>query len=151
MSKYQRSLYNVQRLKGKAFWEENEIPYLDLFKDLKQNWRKIREEGLSALNTKGYFQDESENLRDTGEWKQFELFARGQKNTRNCAKSPITCSLIERNPEAKLCKRGQTKFSVMHPGTHVWPHCGPTNCRLRVHLGLKVPPKTFLRVADEIR
>uniref|UniRef100_A0A3B4Z1W2 Aspartyl/asparaginy/proline hydroxylase domain-containing protein n=1 Tax=Stegastes partitus TaxID=144197 RepID=A0A3B4Z1W2_9TELE len=29
--------------------------------------------------------------------------------------------------------------TVMHPGTHVWPHTGPTNCRLRMHLGLVVP------------
>uniref|UniRef100_A0A663E9X4 Aspartyl/asparaginy/proline hydroxylase domain-containing protein n=1 Tax=Aquila chrysaetos chrysaetos TaxID=223781 RepID=A0A663E9X4_AQUCH len=27
----------------------------------------------------------------------------------------------------------------MHPGTHVWPHTGPTNCRLRMHLGLVIP------------
>uniref|UniRef100_A0A3B4A4F8 Aspartyl/asparaginy/proline hydroxylase domain-containing protein n=1 Tax=Periophthalmus magnuspinnatus TaxID=409849 RepID=A0A3B4A4F8_9GOBI len=33
----------------------------------------------------------------------------------------------------------QIKFSVMHPGTHVWPHTGPTNCRLRLHLGLVIP------------
>lgn len=124
---------------------------MNLFRYLKQYWKKIRDEGLSALDEKGYFLDETENLRDTGEWKQFELFSRGQKNTKNCAKSQITCGIIEKIAEAKSCKRGQTKFSVMHPGTHVWPHCGPTNCRLRVHLGLKVPPKTYLRVANEIR
>ena len=41
----------------------------------------------------------------------------------------------------------QIKFSVMHPGTHVWPHCGPTNCRLRAHLGLIVPSEPRIRVA----
>ncbi|KAJ8934850.1 hypothetical protein NQ314_013121 [Rhamnusium bicolor] len=151
LSKYQRSLYNVPRLTGKPWWQLEDLPYLDLYRLLKQNWHKIKEEGLAALNEKGYFQDESENLRDSGEWKQFELFARGQKNARNCKKCPFTCSIIEKIPEARGCKRGQTKFSVMHPGTHVWPHCGPTNCRLRTHLGLKVPPKTFIRVAEEIR
>jgi len=33
------------------------------------------------------------------------------------------------------------KFSVMYPGTHVHAHTGPTNCRLRAHLGLQVPPE----------
>ena len=28
----------------------------------------------------------------------------------------------------------------MKEGTVVWPHTGPTNCRLRMHLGLVVPP-----------
>ena len=45
----------------------------------------------------------------------------------------------------------QIKFSVMYPGTHVWPHTGPTNCRLRAHLGLVVPKNVFIRAGDEIR
>ena len=40
----------------------------------------------------------------------------------------------------------QAKFSVMDAGTHVWSHTGPTNTRLRIHLGLKVPSKS--EVAD---
>ena len=40
----------------------------------------------------------------------------------------------------------------MSPGTKVWPHVGPTNCRLRMHLGLIVPEpreKIFLTVKGE--
>lgn len=151
LSVYQRSLYNVDRLTGRPFWELVDLPYQDLFRNLKQYWKNIRNEGLSVLNEKGFFQDESENLKDKGDWKQFELYARGQKNVKNCMKTPFTCSIIDKIPEAKGCKRGQTKFSVIHPGTHVWPHCGPTNCRLRIHFGLKIPTNTFLRVAEETR
>nr|XP_022915654.1 aspartyl/asparaginyl beta-hydroxylase isoform X1 [Onthophagus taurus] len=151
LSKYQRSLYNVNRLTGKPFWEPEQTPYDKLYELLRQNWKEIRNEGLSMLDKKGYFKDESENLKDVGDWKQFELYARGVKNKENCLKCPITCQIIEASPETRTCRRGQVKFSVMHPGTHVWPHCGPTNCRLRVHLGLKVPPKTYIRVAEEIR
>ena len=54
---------------------------------------------------------------------------------------------------AKSCTRGQVKFSVMYPGTHVHPHTGPTNCRLRAHLGLSVDKgdeaRMRLRVADK--
>ncbi|XP_044257540.1 aspartyl/asparaginyl beta-hydroxylase isoform X2 [Tribolium madens] len=151
LSKYQRSLYNVARLKGQPWWKKEETPYLNLFQALETNWKQIRAEGISVLNKDGHFQAESENLKDTGDWKQFELFARGHKNINNCKKCPLTCKIIESVPDAKGCKRGQTKFSVMHPGTHVWPHCGPTNCRLRVHLGLQVPANTFIRVAEKTR
>jgi aspartate beta-hydroxylase len=151
LSKYQRSLYNVDRLKGQPWWKKEETPYGNLYSVLEANWQKIRDEGISVMNKNDLFQSESENLKDTGDWKQFELFARGQKNVENCKKCPITCKIIDSIPDARGCKRGQTKFSVMHPTTHVWPHCGPTNCRLRVHLGLKVPPRTYIRVADEIR
>ena len=43
----------------------------------------------------------------------------------------------------------QIKFSVMHPGVHVWPHNGPTNCRIRAHLGLVVPDGPRIRVTDK--
>lgn len=151
LSKYQRSLYNIRRLKGQPWWEKTETPYKTLYTVLEKNWQQIRDEGLAALNKKNTFQNESENLKDTGDWKQLELFARGQKNVDNCRKCPITCKIIESIPEARTCRRGQSKFSVMHPGTHVWPHCGPTNCRLRAHLGLKVPEFTYIRVAKETR
>ncbi|XP_050314823.1 aspartyl/asparaginyl beta-hydroxylase isoform X2 [Anthonomus grandis grandis] len=152
LSKYQRSLYNVRRLKGKPWWQPEDLPsYQGFFTSLKDNWKKIRYEGLSALNEQGFYEDEAENLKDKGTWKQLELFSRGHKSKKNCRKTPITCGLVQKFSDASSCRRGQTKFSVIHPGTHVWPHCGPTNCRLRVHLGLKVSPGTFIRVGDETR
>lgn len=33
---------------------------------------------MKALKMKGLYQDESESLRDSGDWKQFELYARGE-------------------------------------------------------------------------
>lgn len=118
--------------------------------DITKYWQLIRDEGLKLLNEDGMFENETENLRDVGDWKQFELFSRGMK-TKNCKKAPFTCQLMEKFIPASTCKRGQVKFSVLHPETHVHSHCGPTNCRIRCHLGLKVPPKTFIRVANETR
>lgn len=118
---------------------------------LEANWKIIRDEGVALLNEQKYFTEEKEDLRDTGKWAQFELFVRGFKLLNNCNKCPETCKIIESFPDARDCKRGQVKFSVMHPGTHVWPHCGPTNSRLRAHLGLMIPSGTYIRVAEEIR
>lgn len=151
LSEYQRSLYNVQRLVSRPFWKKSETGEENNFAVLEQNWERIRDEGLSVLNQEGFFTDETENLRDKGDWKQFDLYARGRKVPKNCAKTPFTCKIIDTFPAARSCSRGQVKFSVMHPGTHIWPHCGPTNCRVRAHLGLKVPEKTFIRVATETR
>lgn len=150
-SEYQRSLYNVDRLQSQPFWHKADTGVAAQLDALATNWRRIRDEGLAVLGEDGYFFDESENLRDKGFWKQFDLFSRGQRVAGHCDKTPFTCKLIETFPAARHCTRGQVKFSVMHPGTHVWPHCGPTNCRLRAHLGLHVPSGTFLRVADERR
>ncbi|GAB0090328.1 aspartyl/asparaginyl beta-hydroxylase [Sergentomyia squamirostris] len=151
LSEYQRSLYNVDSLKSKPFWSIDDTRNRRLFETLERNWRLIRDEGMKLLSEDGFFVDESESLRETGDWKQFDLFVQGQRISRNCRKAQLTCNLMESFLDARFCTRGQIKFSVMHPGTHVWPHCGPTNCRIRAHLGLKVPPGASIRVADQTR
>uniref|UniRef100_A0A182K298 Aspartyl/asparaginy/proline hydroxylase domain-containing protein n=1 Tax=Anopheles christyi TaxID=43041 RepID=A0A182K298_9DIPT len=152
LSVYQRSLYNVDGLKARPFWAEEQTTYATELELIRAKWKDIRDEGLKLLTSAGVFVNESENLRDRGDWKQLELFSRGTRVERNCARAPFTCRLVEQYfPAARTCKRGQVKFSVMHPGTHVWPHCGPTNCRIRAHLGLRVPPGTYIRVAEETR
>uniref|UniRef100_A0A674AP35 Aspartate beta-hydroxylase n=1 Tax=Salmo trutta TaxID=8032 RepID=A0A674AP35_SALTR len=135
-SVWQRSLYNVDGLKAQPWWTPKDTGYMDLVKTLERNWRIIRDEAQSVMDkTTGLFVPEEENLREKGEWGQFTLWQQGE----SCRSVPKTCGLLERYPEATGCKRGQIKFSVMQPGTHVWPHTGPTNCRLRMHLGLVIP------------
>ncbi|GIY72805.1 hypothetical protein CEXT_567122 [Caerostris extrusa] len=152
LSEYQRSLYNVNGLTGKPWWDPMNTVYAPYFKILEKKWMAIRDEALSLTNEKhSGFLPETEGLQDTGDWKQFELFARGRKIEKNCVKAPITCSLLSQFPDAVNCKRGQVKFSIMQPSTHVWAHTGPTNCRLRSHLGLVIPEGTSIRVAKELR
>ena len=35
----------------------------------------------------------------------------------------------------------RVSFSVLGPGGHLYPHCGPTSARLKLHLGLEVPSR----------
>ncbi|XP_052862359.1 aspartyl/asparaginyl beta-hydroxylase isoform X2 [Anopheles cruzii] len=152
LSLYQRSLYNVDGLRSRPFWTEEQTTFATELERIRSQWALIRDEGMKLLTGAGVFVNETENLRDRGDWRQLELFARGARVERNCALAPLTCRLVEQHfPAARTCKRGQVKFSVMHPGTHVWPHCGPTNCRIRAHLGLNVPAGTYIRVAKQTR
>ena len=149
---WQRSPYNEPNLRGQPWWTPKETGYDKTIKRLVNEWEVIRNEGLAVLNrTSGGFQIEDENLREKGDWYQFTLYSQGRKDKRNCQRTPKTCDLIDTFPEAASCKRGQVKFSVMHPGTHVWPHTGPTNCRLRMHIGLVIPEGVSIRVTNEIR
>ncbi|KAH8347990.1 hypothetical protein KR084_002917 [Drosophila pseudotakahashii] len=152
-SVYQRSLYNEPRLKAQPFWQPKETGYERQLENLKLNWHAIRDEGLALLGKSGFFEDEAEQLRDRGVWQQYVLYTQGRRERNNCLRAPITCSLLEKFPESSGCRRGQVKFSVMQASTHVWPHCGPTNCRLRAHLTLVAPEpeKTSLRVAEQER
>ncbi|XP_067888002.1 aspartyl/asparaginyl beta-hydroxylase-like isoform X2 [Heterodontus francisci] len=139
-SVWQRSLYNVNGLKAQPWWTTKETGYTELVKTLERNWKLIRDEGLAVMDKeKGFFLPEDENLREKGDWSQFTLWQQGRRTENSCKQVPKTCALFEKFPESTGCKRGQIKYSVMHPGTHVWPHTGPTNCRLRMHLGLVIP------------
>ncbi|XP_034523998.1 aspartyl/asparaginyl beta-hydroxylase isoform X3 [Ailuropoda melanoleuca] len=152
-SVWQRSLYNVQGLKAQPWWTPKETGYTELVKSLERNWKLIRDEGLAVLDkTKGLFLPEDENLREKGDWSQFTLWQQGRKNENACKGAPKTCSLLDKFPETTGCRRGQIKYSIMHPGTHVWPHTGPTNCRLRMHLGLVIPKEGCkIRCANETK
>ncbi|KAM9690383.1 aspartyl/asparaginyl beta-hydroxylase [Dama dama] len=152
-SVWQRSLYNVQGLKAQPWWTAKETGYTELVRSLERNWKLIRNEGLAAMDkTQGLFLPEDENLREKGDWSQFTLWQQGRKNENACKGAPKTCSLLDKFPETTGCRRGQIKYSIMHPGTHVWPHTGPTNCRLRMHLGLVIPKEGCkIRCANETR
>ncbi|OCT76852.1 hypothetical protein XELAEV_18032055mg [Xenopus laevis] len=152
-SVWQRSLYNVNGLKAQPWWTARETGFTDLVRTLEANWKVVRDEGLAVMDeVKGLFVPEDENLREKGDWSQYTLWQQGRKNEKSCAAAPKTCALLERFPESTGCRRGQIKYSVMHPGTHVWPHTGPTNCRLRMHLGLVIPKEGCrIRCANDTR
>ncbi|XP_037085102.1 aspartate beta-hydroxylase domain-containing protein 2-like [Pollicipes pollicipes] len=42
-------------------------------------------------------------------------------------------------------------FSLLEPGTRIEPHRGPTNARVRCHLGLEVPDGCHLMVDGQAR
>ena len=64
---------------------------------------------------------------------------------------PHTASTIASRPEFNTVFLGTSFFSRLLPGTHIEPHCGPSNLRLRCHLGLVVPEGARIRVGTEVR
>ena len=55
------------------------------------------------------------------------------------AKAEAPERLAELRRDATSCPLGSAYFSLLRPGTRLAAHCGPTNGRLRAHLGLVVP------------
>ncbi|XP_022822289.1 aspartyl/asparaginyl beta-hydroxylase isoform X2 [Spodoptera litura] len=148
LSPSQRSLYNVDRLKSRPWWNIEQTPYTKLARALERSWKEILKEGEAA---KALYEKEKEGLKERGEWSQLDLFVRGQEIPNRCKRAPVTCSIVRSEVAASGCRRGQVKFSAMEAGTHVRPHVGPTNCRLRMHLGLSNTKDTYIRVDKETR
>lgn len=108
---------------------------------LEQNYEAIRLEieGLAATE----FQEGREGA--------FVFYENGRKNDDNCARCPLIARLIESH-NAVRTQAGLLYVSKLSPGTHLKAHRGPTNVRLRCHLGIRIPDgDSGLKVAGETR
>ena len=64
---------------------------------------------------------------------------------------PQTAAVVAAQPGFNMMLCGAHFFSRLRPGTHIGAHCGPSNLRLRCHLGLVVPEGCRIRVGREVR
>jgi len=96
------------------------------------------------------FHDEAEKVERRGRWTVRFLYERGRKDERTAELCPETTAIIERH-RTVLGLGGLAYFSVLAPSTAVAPHRGPTNMRVRCHLGLEVPRDCGVRVNGEER
>src|SRR5262249_19221354 len=72
-------------------------------------------------------------------------------NERNAVEAPITANLLRDISDISTHPRGLAYFSVLQPRVHIGAHCGPTNARIRAHLGIRVPDGAVMRVGTETR
>jgi aspartate beta-hydroxylase len=110
---------------------------------------EIRDEVLGLDPTR--FQPESERIQRAGDWDVVFLYERGRPHDEVLAQCPVTARAIE-SPEVMRAPGGLIYVSRMRAGTHIRPHRGPTNLRVRCHLGIQVPDgDCAIRVGEEAR
>ena len=95
--------------------------------------------------------DDTEGLTTQGRWTELNLYFHGKKFEKNCNLLPITTSILESLPEVVSHVKGATKISILQPGTTIRTHHGPTNTRIRLHLGLKVSNAATITVGNITR
>ena len=116
---------------------------------LESNYQAIREE-IMALDV-ARFHRESERIKRTGDWDVAFLYERGRRHDEVCALCPVTTRGIEMNPTMRTAA-GLIYVSRMRGSTHIQPHRGPTNLRVRCHLALEVPEgDCAIRVGEQTR
>lgn len=97
------------------------------------------------------FHAESEKIRRTGSWEVCMLYERGKKNIENCAVCPTITRIVEEHDTVRTLA-GLIYISRMASQTHIAAHRGPTNMRVRCHLGIKIPSgDCAIRVGPESR
>ena len=95
------------------------------------------------------YNERDRTLANAGSWTSHRLYVEGVRNEAAWDLAPVTTAAIARIPGADSA--GLVSCAAVTGGTHIKPHCGPNNARLRCHLGLKVPPGCAIRVGRETR
>ncbi len=131
--------------------DRNHFPHLEVFED---NWEAIRAEAAEILKHRDAVPLFHEISRDqkrisTGSnWRTFILYGFGQPAAKNVKQAPETARLLSQVPGLQ-----SAWFSILAPGYHIPPHCGPSKSFVTCHLGLIVPKdhdNCTLRVENEI-
>ncbi|KAG1681851.1 Aspartate beta-hydroxylase domain-containing protein 2 [Nymphon striatum] len=82
------------------------------------------------------------NTTHSGTWKILYLMNQGAPVAENIQHFTRTISILKSSLKCYFmenCVFGNVGISVVQPDTSIAPHKGPTNCRLRCHLGLEIP------------
>jgi Aspartyl/Asparaginyl beta-hydroxylase len=114
---------------------------------LESHFDEIRAELLALTD----FHPESERIGRTGDWDVAFLYERGRRHDDACDACPVTTRGVEMHSTVRTLA-GLIYVSRMRAHTHIEAHRGPTNLRVRCHLGLQVPDgDCAIRVGDETR
>ncbi|HEY2005027.1 MAG TPA: aspartyl/asparaginyl beta-hydroxylase domain-containing protein [Solirubrobacteraceae bacterium] len=132
-------------LGSQPWFNPSEFP---LARCLEDNYDVVRDEILALESSR--FHRESEQIKRSGEWDVLFLYERGRRHDEVCERCPATTRAIESHPTMRTAA-GLIYVSRMRPGTHIEAHRGPTNLRVRCHLGVAVPDgDCAIRVGDRI-
>lgn len=114
---------------------------VDLASSLEHDIAKI-EQNAEMIN------DEMDNIIETqanhwlvnntpqGDWEVFHLINQGKVVNKNVKLAPKTFKLVSKLASVMTnTVFGNVSFSIVYPGTTISDHYGPTNIRLRCHLG----------------
>ncbi len=144
----------------RTFYEREEFPWLAEVEartdDIRQEFLKVLEEDVGfdvyLSRTHGLGADQTRDLQSKVRWSAYHFFRDGERYEENCARCPITASVLQKIPLPSIPgKSPEAFYSLLQPGGHIMPHHGPTNTRLVIHLPLIVPESCGIRVGNATR
>lgn len=134
--KQQPSVFFLRELESVPVWNRSGL-FADCYK-LEEAFIAIKAECLSLL-THGKNGLWKTNRTPQGLWEVFHMIDQGKEIQENACLCPETMTVVRSLQSAMLSNVfGNVMFSVLKPGTIITEHFGPTNIRLRCHLGMSI-------------
>jgi len=116
---------------------------------LESHFAQIKAEALQVRTN--FYHEEAEQIGRTGSWQVCMFYEQGRRNDFVCEQCPVISSIIDKHLEVRR-SAGLIYLSCLGPQTHVAPHQGGSNLRLRCHFALSVPSgDCAMRVGEEVR
>ncbi len=144
----QRPLQYVPGIPSKPVYDPSQYWFV---RYLEEHYAQIREEVETVTDPRRQgFNPVEEPLLDRGRWDQVVFYEAGHRFEQACNRFPVTAAVMAGIPDATTFGPGVVTLSWLYPGTHIIPHCGHSNARLRIHLGIKVPSGVSIRVGDQM-
>ena len=142
----------IPNLTAKPVWDKQQFEFVSR---LENNFDTIYNELIALKNsnkTDGFQQYKNANdmgATDTGHWNVFYFFLHDLLFKENMQKFPKTMDIINNINTPKLFHHAL--LSCLSPDSHIIPHNGPTNKKLRVYLPILLEKDSnILRVDQEI-
>lgn len=132
------TMETIKVAQRKAFYNQR----FDIVEDLEMNYGKIKAEFLNVISEELYSKWPERFLYNEG-WNVFGLrFMRNDLYEAH-AICPFISSIVHKYDDLIVT----AGFSIMSPGTIIYPHEGYTDSVLRCHMGIEVPEgDCFLKV-----
>ena len=146
----QRPSHFVAGLRGRPWWEPSSLAQIT--RKLRAGYAALRDEGLALLaEGEEQFLNYHSPALVSGRWSDVTLAMSGSLQP-GALRAPRSAKLLASlGPDVNTMVMGSAYFSVQSAGSRLQPHCGPTNTRLRIHVGLSVPDGAAMRVGNETR
>ena len=126
------NVFFYRELQSVPLWDKD---IFDESRILEKHYDIIHSEFQKILSDKNKIGWKS-NGTPTGSWEVFHLINQGSVVEENSRRCPETMSVISQMPSGMFKNVfGNVCFSVVSPSTVISEHYGPTNIRLRCHLG----------------
>lgn len=134
----QRPLHLITGLLARTFWPHNRtdlFPWLPAILE-PRNVGAMRRDLPPPNLWRGFgLEHQDEGVHIGGDWGEIHLIEAGRVNETNAALFPAIVDVL-------LGSGGDfinARLSVIRPNTHITPHCGVSNAKLRAHIGLRIP------------
>jgi len=147
-----QSTYYLPGLEAQRVHNPKNFPWVDALErssdEIEIELQKIIRQRDTLFAT-GILQKHPEKLVQHGQWDVFYLYRNANAVNNNLAMCPHTTKALNQLPLFSTLPCGMAYFSFIAPGTHIRQHQGPTNLRLRCHLGLHIPSGASLSMSGQ--